>query len=414
MKDDLGELIRTLCPNGIEYKRLGELCSLVTKQTGFDYTNTIKKKLLTQEEPDSVPYIQTKFFSGKVFDYHTDYYVPSDIVASFPKITLDSKCLLFSIVGASIGNVGLFPGDKKCFLGGAICVAKLLPEYNAEYVFYCAESECVQKQIAKKTKGPQATITVENVRDFIIPFPPRDVQDEIVRIMDNYAQQNSQLVSELSKELEARKIQYNYYRSQIITRRTERIKPCRIKDICIMTCSGGTPKTTNSAYYGGNIPWLRTQEVDWKDVYDTEIKITEEGLANSSAKLIPPNCVIVAMYGATAGKTAINKVALSTNQACCNLQIDPSIAHYRYVYYWLCNDYLKLKTLGRGSQNNLNADMVKNFPIVVPSLDVQEKIIAELDEYAEKELEYEELIMKEVELRQIQFKYYRDKLLSFN
>ena len=94
-----------------------------------------------------------------------------------------------------------------------------------------------------------------------------------------------------------------------------------IQQICKKVVSGGTPTASRSDYYNGDIPWLRTQEVDWKDITDTEIKITQDGLNNSSAKWIPENCVIVAMYGATAGKIAINKIPLTTNQACCNLEL---------------------------------------------------------------------------------------------
>lgn len=409
----IDELIKKYCPDGIESRKIGSLCSVVTKQTGFDYSNTIKPALITDPSDGAVPYIQTKFFSGKVFDYNTDYYVPQNIVEKYPKITLDQKCLLFSIVGASIGNVGLFPGIKTCFLGGAICVAKIKPEYNAEYIYYCVESSAVQRQISQKMKGCQATITVEDVREFSIPFPPLEVQEEIVRILDEYSEKNAQLIDALKAELEARKVQYEYYRGQIFANKCLGIEPSIIKDVCIKTCSGGTPKTSHSSYYGGDIPWLRTQEVDWEDIYDTEIKITDEGLKNSSAKLIPENCVIVAMYGATAAKSAINKIPLTTNQACCNLQINPKKARYRYVYYWLCHEYLKLKSLGRGSQDNLNADMIKNYPIVVPALDIQDDIITTLDKYASIEVEYEKTIQDEIQLRQTQYEYYRDKLLTF-
>ena len=97
--------------------------------------------------------------------------------------------------------------------------------------------------------------------------------------------------------------------------------------------------------------------------------ITEEGLRNSSAKWVPEHCVIVAMYGATAGKVAINKIPLITNQACCNLQIDSAQAEYRYVFFWIASQYERLKMLGEGSQSNLNARKVKNFPIPIPPLE---------------------------------------------
>jgi len=81
-------------------------------------------------------------------------------------------------------------------------------------------------------------------------------------------------------------------------------------DICIKVTSGGTPSAQRTDYYGGKIPWLRTQEVDFNEIYTTDVKITDTGLQNSSAKWIPENCVIVAMYGATAAKVAINKMGL--------------------------------------------------------------------------------------------------------
>ena len=153
-------------------------------------------------------------------------------------------------------------------------------------------------------------------------------------------------------------------------------------EVCNKICSGGTPLTSNKSYYNGSIPWLRTQEVDWQDVYDTEIKISEEAVKNSSAKLIPANCVIVAMYGATAAKVCINRIPLTTNQACCNLEINCSMAYYKYVYYWLCNSYEKLKAMGEGSQNNINSQKIKNFLIPIPPLAVQEEIVRILDRFS--------------------------------
>ena len=181
-------------------------------------------------------------------------------------------------------------------------------------------------------------------------------------------------------------------------------------EVCNKICSGGTPLTSNKSYYNGSIPWLRTQEVDWQDVYDTEIKISEEAVKNSSAKLIPANCVIVAMYGATAAKVCINRIPLTTNQACCNLEINCSMAYYKYVYYWLCNSYEKLKAMGEGSQNNINSQKIKNFLIPVPPLPVQEEIVRILDRFSN----YAAELQAELQARKEQYEYYRNLLLTFN
>ncbi len=152
-------------------------------------------------------------------------------------------------------------------------------------------------------------------------------------------------------------------------------KTYRLGDICKRVCSGGTPKSTEPTYYDGDIPWLNTKEINFNRIYSTERCITQKGLDNSSAKWIDANCVIVAMYGATAAKVAINKIPLTTNQACCNLSIDEKIADYHYVYYWLCANYTELASLANGgAQQNLNAQQIKDFEISLPPLEEQRRI----------------------------------------
>ena len=148
-----------------------------------------------------------------------------------------------------------------------------------------------------------------------------------------------------------------------------------VGDLCLRATSGGTPPTKNQSFYGGEIPWLRTQEVNFNFIEDTKIKITEDGLRNSSAKWIPENSVIVALYGNSSGRVAINKIPLTTNQACGNFIISPQKADYLFVYYALLKDYDVLHGMSRGAaQNNLNLEMVKNYRINHPSLAEQEKI----------------------------------------
>ena len=177
--------------------------------------------------------------------------------------------------------------------------------------------------------------------------------------------------------------------------------------------SGGTPSSGRADYYGGDIPWLRTQEVDSVEIWSTGMTITEKGLHNSSAKWIPAKCVIVAMYGATAAKVAINAIPLTTNQACCNLQVDPSRAEYRYVFHWVANEYERLRALGEGSQSNLNAQKVKNYPIPIPSLDEQHRIVTILDNFDSLVNDLSIGLPAELVARRKQYEYYRDHLLTF-
>lgn len=182
----------------------------------------------------------------------------------------------------------------------------------------------------------------------------------------------------------------------------------KLGEICVKVSSGGTPNSKNSAFYNGDIPWLRTQEINFKNIYETEMKITQEGMNNSSAKWIPANCVIVAMYGATVGKIGINKIPLTTNQACCNLEINSDMALYKYVFYCLCSQYEYIKSLGEGSQTNINAQIVKNLQIPLPPLPIQTEIVRILDKFVEQQEQLERLI----ELRKKQYEYYREEMLK--
>ena len=119
------------------------------------------------------------------------------------------------------------------------------------------------------------------------------------------------------------------------------------------------------------------------------------------------------MYGATAGKAAVNKIPLCTNQACCNLEINPSVALYRYVYHWVCKEYENIKSLGQGSQNNISGATVKGYPIPVPSLETQGQIVEALDQFDALVNDISQGLPAEIEARRKQYTYYRDKLLSF-
>ena len=156
-------------------------------------------------------------------------------------------------------------------------------------------------------------------------------------------------------------------------------------ELCRWVASGGTPLRSVPDYYlGGTIPWLKTGEVKKSFVYETEEFITERGLENSSTKLIPSNSLIVAMYGDgdTAGNVAINKIPLTTNQACCNFVVNDAKADYRYLYYYLKGSYTNLVGLKvGGSQQNLNSQTLKRFPISLPLIATQRKIAAILSAY---------------------------------
>ena len=140
--------------------------------------------------------------------------------------------------------------------------------------------------------------------------------------------------------------------------------------------SGGTPSRTNESYWNGNIPWVTTAEVQFKIIEDTAEKITEEGLANSSAKLFPVDTILIAMYGQgkTRGQVAKLGIEASTNQACAAIILKAGY-HVDYYYQFLISQYDNIREMANsGGQENLSGGIVKSIKVPVPPLPEQKKI----------------------------------------
>ncbi|EIA22590.1 Putative type I restriction enzyme (Specificity subunit) [Candidatus Arthromitus sp. SFB-mouse-SU] len=396
------ELIEKLCPNGVEWKELGELGNF------FSGLNGKSKKDFENGNEKFITYMNV--FSNLELD--TDIVDKVFISENEKQNSLSCGDIIFT--GSSeireecgMSSVLIKQTFEKLFLN-SFCFGFrfydgniMLPKFS-KYLF---RSNFMRKQIIKTSSGvTRFNVSREKMKQIKTPIPPLEIQEEIVHILDSF--------TELTAELTARRKQYEFYRDSLLTFGDE-VEWKELGEVCNNVCSGGTPPSGKSDYYGGEIPWLRTQEINFNDIHDTEIKITELGLKNSSAKYIHKNCVIIAMYGATVGKVAINKIPLTTNQACCNLEINGDIAVYRYVFYWLSNQYGYIKSLGQGSQTNINSKIVKQLIIPIPPLSEQERIVSILDKFDKLCNDISEGLPAEIEARKKQYEYYRDKLLNF-
>lgn len=151
-------------------------------------------------------------------------------------------------------------------------------------------------------------------------------------------------------------------------------RKCKLKEIA-QTSSGGTPLRSDPAYYGGDIPWVKSGELNNKFIVSTEETLTQLGLKNSSAQLVPANSILVAMYGATAGKVAFLKVQASTNQAVCAVVPNKEILDADFVFNALTDLSSKLLKNVQGSgQPNLNQGMIADVLVLLPPLPEQQKI----------------------------------------
>ena len=424
----LEKLIEELCPDGVEYVEVGKFARVEkgknkNRKCNLAYSIT-KSGLLPTDE----------YFKGAK--------VTSDDTSGYRIVK--KNWFVYSPSRIDVGSINYLHDDIEVIVSPlnvvfSIDESVILPSY----LLYYLSSRDGTWQIISSREGIEGTgrklLPFEKFAKIIVPVPPLVIQQEIVDILDKFTEFNNTLEA----ELEARKKQYEFYRDNLLKfdsqrerereRERERdalrqhsgsarkcggiggdeIKWLTIKEVCKNICSGGTPNSKNESYYGGDIPWLRTQEIDFCEINHTDLTITDLGLKNSSAKWVHENSVIVAMYGATVGKVAYTSIPLTTNQACCNLEIDDSKVVFKYVYYWLASKYEYIKSLGQGSQTNINAQIVKEILLPVPPLPVQERIVSILDRFDKLCNDITEGLPAEIEARRKQYEYYRDKLLTF-
>lgn len=204
-----------------------------------------------------------------------------------------------------------------------------------------------------------------------IPLPPLNIQKQILKEIEG-----KQAIIENAKELISKVERERASSGQIF----ERLK-CdwvELGEACDTT-SGGTPSKSKPEYYeNGNIPWLRSGEVDQGLVFKSEEMITEKGLENSSAKMFPKDTVLVAMYGATAGKVGLLKFEATTNQAICGiLPSDKFIPEF--LYFYLRSQTQKMIELSSGgAQPNISQNIIRKLKIPTPTKDVQQQVVSML------------------------------------
>jgi type I restriction enzyme S subunit len=159
-----------------------------------------------------------------------------------------------------------------------------------------------------------------------------------------------------------------------------------VEDICTRVTSGGTPSRTRPDFYVNGVwPWVKTQELQDTWIEKAEEKITEEAVANSSAKVLPPNTILLAMYGATVGQLGILRSPMTCNQACCAMIVDSEKADFRYLYHHLRYSRTQLKSLATGAaQQNLNGALIKSLLYPFPPLAEQKAIAAVLEALDDK------------------------------
>lgn len=311
------------------------------------------------------------------------------------KKTLNDRTILVSING-TLGNVAFY-NNEKIVLGKSACYFNLLDSVDRYYVRYVLESDLFKKYINTFATGSIIkNISLKQMRDFEFRLPPLHIQKKlsyVLSTLDEKIALNNQINATLEQMA---KTLYDYWFVQFDfpdengkpykssggemvyneTLKRDIPKGWEVKKLSEIakTGSGGTPKSTVKEYYqDGTIPWINSGEVNNSIIVQTSNFITGLGLKESSAKLFPKNTILLAMYGATAGKASLLTFEATTNQAICAIM--PNDEKYLiFLKTKLEQMYNYLVNLSSGSaRDNLSQDKIKELQISIPTDELLEK-----------------------------------------
>lgn len=372
----LDELIQELCPDGVEYKELQEI---LTIKNGSDYKHLSKGDIPVYGSGGIMTYVET-------FSYDK------------PSVLIPRKGSIDKLyyVEAPFWNVDtIFYTDIDS------------TQIKPKYLFYCLQREHLEQY---NTAGGVPSLTQAVLNKVQIPVPPQPVQREIVRILDNF----TELTTELTAELTARKKQYEFYRDKLL----DFAGNTDVKNVPLGDIAKFVYGYTDKAKETGSVRFVRITDISEDgrlNPYDAKyVELTDE----SKKYLLKKGDLLLARTGATYGKTLYFEEDEPAVYASFLIKIilDNSVIKNRYYWhfsksslYWEQAE----RYVSKGGQQQFNTNAVSRVIVPIPSLEVQDRIIYVLDNFDAICTDLSSGLPAEIEARQKQYEYYRDKLLSF-
>ena len=380
------QMLQELCPNGVEYKKLGEVCDFVN---GFAF-----KSSLFREKGDRIIRI-TNIDGTNVNIDDVKYFWKTDYKNDLQPFLIKGGDILIAMSGATTGKIGYYNYEVDSYLNQR--VGKFVPikdKLSTRFLYHILRNKTEYLYVLAGG-GAQPNLSSTKLMDSLeIPVPPLPIQEEIVRILDHF----TELTAELQAELQARKEQYEYYRDKLLT---FSILPPPIRN---------------------NIKWIKMGEIAKIGSGKNRIKSNigtypvygSTGIIAYCENLIydTPQ-ILIARVGANAGfvQIAVGKYDVSDNTLIVNIENENKY-YFKYFYYLLSN--MRLNRLSKGGgQPLITATDINKLLIPVPTLEAQQHIVSILDKFETLVNNLSQGLPAEIAAVQEQYEYYRNKLLTF-
>ena len=412
----IDRLVAELCPDGVEYRPIEEL---FTTRNGY----TPSKSNSSYWENGTVPWFRME-------DIRENGGILSESLQSVHESALKKGGMfpagsIIVATSATIGEHALINVDFLCNQRFTVLILKdefknLLSPKFIYYYSFILDRWC----LSNTTQSSFASVDMKRFKKFEFPVPPMEIQEAIVEILDKF----TNLEAELEAELEARTLQYEYYRGSLFgtlkdpatglpaiaglvkTLCPDGVEYRSLKDVVAKNYGGGTPSKSKAEYWDGNIPWASVGDLsdDVLEVTDTRSKITEEGVKGSSTNIVPAGAVIVAIK-INPGRMKIAGMNLAINQDIRGLVLNDSM-NARFLTYY----FRTLMFAGHGTiVKSITNKHLMETKIPVPPMEIQQRIVDILDRFDALTSSLSEGLPAELAARRSQYEYYRDRLLTF-
>ncbi len=407
----LNDLIEKLCPNGVEYKTLVELGTIFKGMSGVtnkwaetgncqfvDYKNVYNHiKIDVLDLPfATVKKTENQFVLNQ-----------GDILFTSASETPD-ECAISSVIEKEIVD-GIFLDDHLF----GIRLNKTIG--NPTYFNYYFRSNSFRKSVNKTVRGvTRFYISMPDFANIKVPVPPLPVQSEIVRILDNFTELTAELSTHLTAELTARRKQYEYYRDSLLTFGDD-VQKIKLTDL-FDTRNGYTPSKSNDEYWNSNdLPWFRMEDIreNGRILNDA---IQHVSFAAAKGKPFPKNSIIVST-SATIGEHALLTCESLANQRFTYLLLKEKHKNdfdmmFLFYYCFKLDEYCH-NCLNQSNFASVDMSKFSKFEFPIIPIKKQKQIIELLSRFDILYNDISEDLATEIEARQKQYEYYRDKLLSF-
>ncbi len=342
-------------------------------------------------------------------------YIKSDTKVKESQKLFKDDILISAASGSRehVGKVAYIFSNLDCYFGGFMGVVRCSEQIKPRFLFHVLTSDIFQKYLDEMLNSSTINNLSSSVMNsFQIPIPPFHVQSEIVRILDNF----TELTAKLKAELKARKKQYQFYRDKLLSFEDGEVEWKSLGELTSLITKGTTPKK----YTQKGIAFVKTEAFDGTYINTNKLSFIDEETHTKELKrsILKHNDILITIAGATIGKCAIvpkEILPANTNQALAIIRLKTDV-NLKYVFHLIKSDYLKKyieQNIKGSAQPNLNLEQLNNFCIPVPSPEEQARIVSILDKFDTLTNSISEGLPREIKLRQQQYEYYRNMLLTF-